>query len=156
MIDTWLYSWLNIWYYNRLISLLLKLGITCYHNICTIWLIFIAPYSLLITVLFMSFSYPVYLYDSIIVCSHVICTCIFSLFYTLIGSSDFLNLHIQVYGYFSYSAGIWEDHVYLSTKSLLLDHQIFWYSSCLSFHSVDFLWFLLLGLHIVLHDLFIE
>ena len=41
------------------------------------WLIFIVPYSLLIITLFMSFSYPVHLHDSIIVWSHDICTCTF-------------------------------------------------------------------------------
>ena len=64
------------------------------------------------------------------------------IFYTLIRSSESLNLYSQVYEYFFYWASIWGDHVYLrSMVSLLLDHQILWCSSCFPFHSVGFLWF---------------
>ena len=59
---------------------------------------FIAPYSLLITVLFMSFSYLVYLHDSIIY-DHMIYARAPSLYsYTLIESFGSLDLHVQVYG----------------------------------------------------------
>ena len=40
---------------------------------------------LLVTVLFMLFSYPVHLHDSIIVWSHDICTCTFPFFTRLLG-----------------------------------------------------------------------
>ena len=81
MIDAWLYSLPNIWSYNRLISLFFKLHIV-YH--CNTWdiLIDVVSYNLLITILFMLFPYLIYLHDSIIICSHVICTCTFPLFYT--------------------------------------------------------------------------
>jgi len=36
----------------------------------------------------------------IIICSHIVCTCTFFYFYTLIGSFDSLDLHIQVHVYF--------------------------------------------------------
>ena len=79
MIDTWLYSWPDVLYYNRLISLFLKLHIVCH---CNTWdmLIDDVSYYLLITVLFMLFSYSVHLHDSIIVWSHDICTCTFPFF----------------------------------------------------------------------------
>ena len=61
------------------------------------WLIFIVLYYLLITILFMLFSYPVYFHGSSIVCSHDICSCTFLHFTYSMGVSDSLNLYIQVY-----------------------------------------------------------
>jgi len=63
-------------------------------------LIDVVSYYLLGTVLFILFLYPKHLHDSIIVWSHDICTCTLPLFYTLIGSSDSRNFHIQIYEYF--------------------------------------------------------
>jgi len=84
IIDTLLYSWPDIWYYNRLISLFITLRIVCHYNSWDM-LIDVVSYYLLITVLFMLFSYPVHLQDSIIVWSHDICTCTFPFFTHLLG-----------------------------------------------------------------------
>ena len=103
-------------------------------------------------------SHSVYFYSSIVViCTHCLCMCTFPSFYILIGSSDSLNLHMQVYGYLLYWAGIRGDHVYLrSTESFLLDHKILWYNSCLLFHSVDFFWFSIAWTPYCQFDLLVE
>jgi len=131
----------GIWYYNRLILLLLKLGIVVIMILVIRWLIVILLYYFLVPFysyyFLIQYIFMVY-YGMLTWYIHV------HLFFfnILIGSFNFLNLHIQIYVYCIYWAGIWEDHVHLrSTESVLPDYRNIWYSSCLPFHSVDFLWF---------------
>jgi len=123
------------------------------------WLIFIAPYSLLITILFMLFSYPIHFHDSIKYDQMMYACAPFSHFYTLIGSSD--SLHIQVYSCYILLLRYLERNSCIATcKELGLIHLIFWswvlFLLCSSF-LVSFIWFSISsGLYFILFDLFIE
>jgi len=164
MIDIWPYSWPKIWYYNRLISLFFKLRILCH---CNTWdiLIDVVSYNLLITVLFMLFSYPVYLHDSIIVYSHVICMCTFLSFYTLIGSFWLPGFaHPGIWLLHFVNQVFEEEHTHFEEPEFfLLDHPIsvslltysYWFfnSLCfgLSFYSISIIHGILSCVEIICH-----
>jgi len=120
----------------RLTSLLCKLCIVCYRNLRDILIVIILDYIISRFRFYSWDPYLVYFYSNIVICSHVICTCTFFSFYTLI--ECFLTpLDFQVYGYFFGWAGIWGDNVYLrSAESHLLDHPdslilfMFFFSFC--------------------------
>jgi len=64
----------GIWYYNRLILLLLKLGIVVIMILVIRWLIVILLYYLLSTILFILFSYSVY-FHGVLWYAHMIYSC---------------------------------------------------------------------------------
>ena len=111
-------------------------------------------YSLTHTISYQTYSwYSLFrlVFRNIMVCSYVICTSIFFSFYTLIGSSDSLNLHIQVYGcYILLTKYLRNTESLCSITGFFGTIHVFFFILLTSFDS------LLLGLHIVLFDLFVE
>jgi len=100
--------------------ILFKLFITCYPSTCNI-LIDILVYSIVSTLLFCSFYFHtcifLYLYHYMLICYMHVYLPLYS--YTFIGSSNSLDLHIQVFACYLTDQVFGEDHRHLEESWVL-------------------------------------